>query len=67
MLTLSRELKSKIKDTSETLGLKERDVLEMAVTFYLGRIKKNIELKGELDAWDRLSDEALLSFDQKVK
>lgn len=59
-MIVNKKIKSKLKDASIFLGLKEQDIFERALMFYLYSIKNKIALKKEMEAWDALSDEAFL-------
>ena len=65
-IELSRDTKSKLNKVSSILGVKDKDVVNRAVLFYLDTISKQLELKKEIDTWDKLSDEALLKFDKSI-
>ena len=59
-IMVNRKIKSELKVASRFLGLKEQDIFERALMFYLYSIKNKIALKKEMEAWDVLSDEAFL-------
>ncbi|MEK7673938.1 MAG: hypothetical protein AAB371_01965 [Patescibacteria group bacterium] len=64
---LSTEINQKLKKASAVLGLKKEDILKNAVAFYLNNISSYLGLREELDAWDKLSDEALVHFEKKYE
>lgn len=65
-IELSRDTKSKLNKVSSILGVKDKDVVNKAILFYLDTISKQMELKKELSSWDELSDEALIKFDKLI-
>ena len=65
-IELSRDTKSKLSKVSSILGVKDKDVVNKAILFYLDTISKQMELKKELSSWDELSDEALIKFDKSI-
>ena len=65
-IELSKGLKNKLSKVSLILGVKDNDVVNRAILFYLDTISKQLELKKELSAWDKLSDEALAKFDRLI-
>ena len=65
-VNISRELDLELKNASKTLGFGEDALVERAIAFYLDTIKKQVALKQEFASWDKLSDEALLSFEDKL-
>jgi hypothetical protein len=65
-IELSKDMMKKLSNVSSVLGVKNKDVIGRALLFYLDTISKQLELKKEMIAWDKLSDEALLKFDKLV-
>ena len=63
---LSKETSKKINKASEALGIKEKELVNKAVRFYLDNVGQYADLRRELRAWDALSDEALLNFEKKL-
>ena len=65
-IELSRDMKSKLSKVSSILGVKDKDLVNRAILFYIDTISKQVELKKEISAWDKLSDEALAKFDKLI-
>ena len=65
-IKLSNDMAKKLSNVSSVLGVKNKDVINRALLFYLDTISKQLELKKEMIAWDKLSDEALLKFDKLI-
>lgn len=65
-LTLSQAVNSKVRKVSKAFGIKKEDVLKNAIAFYLDNLSPYLDLKEESKRWDRLSDEALLKFEQSL-
>lgn len=65
-IELSKDMAKKLSNVSSVLGVKNKDVVNRALLFYLDTISKQLELKKEMIAWDKLSDEALLKFDKLI-
>ena len=63
---LSKEIVKKINKVSSILGLRNKDIVNRALLFYLDTISKQLELKKEMLAWDMLSDEALVNLDKLI-
>lgn len=63
---ISREINEKLKDASEKLGFNENEIVERAVLIYLDMIKKQIDLSKEFKDWDKLSDEAIVNFENSL-
>ena len=58
--TINEKTKYDLKVASKIMGLREDDLFQRALTFYLHAMKDKISLKKEFDNWDALSDEAFL-------
>ena len=52
-----------VRNASRTLGVDKSRLIERAVLFYLDSVKKSMNLKQELDAWEKLSDESFSAVD----
>ncbi|MBI2542088.1 hypothetical protein HYV80_05250 [Candidatus Woesearchaeota archaeon] len=65
-IELSRDMKGKLSRVSSILGVKDKDLVNRAILFYIDTISKQVELKKEIFAWDKLSDEALAKFDRLI-
>jgi hypothetical protein len=65
-IELSRDMKSRLSKVSSILGVKDKDLVNRAILFYIDTISKQVELKKEISAWDKLSDEALAKFDKLI-
>ncbi|MBS3096701.1 hypothetical protein J4480_04645 [Candidatus Woesearchaeota archaeon] len=65
-IQLSKDTKNKLNEVSSILGIRDRDVVNRALLFYLDTISKQLELKREMASWDYLSDEALAKFDKLI-
>lgn len=46
------------------MGIKRSELINNAVTIYLDNLDPYLDLKNELAAWDKLSDEALSEVDR---
>lgn len=65
-IELSKDMMKKLSNVSSVLGVKNKDVINRALLYYLDTISKQLELKKEMIEWDKLSDEALLKFDKLI-
>ena len=48
---------------SVEIGTREEQIIQRAISYYLDVIQKQIDLVEEFEAWDALSDEALVNFE----
>lgn len=62
MEILDSKLKRQVKVVSRRLGLNPRDVINRAVSSYLGSMKELTNLQKELRIWDVLSAETLRKY-----
>lgn len=64
---LAKGMREKIEETAHALGMNELEVINHAILFYLDSIEKNVQLRNEFQAWERLSDEAWGNLDKEWK
>lgn len=64
---VSKEIESKLKDTSKLLGVNEQAVVDRAIITYLNSLGREIQLKKESRQWDKMSDEAFLDFESSLE
>lgn len=53
-------------DVSRITGVAEKDLLVHALAYYLQSLKKRMDLKKELDVWEKTSEEDLLKFERSL-
>jgi len=63
---VTKELDDRLVLASESFGFDKKEVVERAVLFYLDAVDKELKLKAEFGAWDELSDEALIKFEEEL-
>ena len=49
------------------MGIGEKELAERAMRFYLASVEREVALQSELDAWERISDEALTNMEQTLR
>ena len=59
---LDKKLQKQVRIASEKLGLNERDMINRAVSAYLGNIKEFTNLQKELRLWDVLSAQTMRKY-----
>ena len=64
-IQVTEEINRKLKNASATLGFNEQKIVERAILFYLDAVSKQ-KLNQEFEAWDKLSDEALVEFESRL-
>ena len=52
---------ARLKQVSQVIGIREENLIQRAVLYYLDAIQKQAELIDEMNAWDSLSDELSLN------
>jgi len=55
MVVLDKQLETRVRRASKKLGLGEREVIQRAVSNYLGEVEDFISLQHELRKWDVLT------------
>jgi len=65
-ITISRKIEKELKITSRQLGLSKEDFLTNAVLYYLQALEVEIELKKELENWEKASSRDLIKFEKKL-
>ncbi len=62
-IEIPKELDKRLTEISKDLGLDKEEVVNRALLLYMDSIQKMLLLKNEMNAWDKLSDEALEKFE----
>ena len=65
-ITIPKKLEKEIRSLSKKLGLSKEDLLLNALLYYLQFLEKKVELKKELEIWERTSDIDLMKFEKKI-
>ena len=65
-INLPKQINSKIKIASKSLGISRDAFAVNAVLFYLQNLKNRIDLKEELRMWDEASNNDLLTFEKSL-
>jgi hypothetical protein len=65
-ITMHKQLEQEMRRASEVMGVSEEELAERAMRFYLASIHQELELEQELQAWDQVSDEALLNMERAM-
>jgi len=65
-VAIPEKLKKTVRGAARNLGVSENDLMTNAILFYLAAVKKNIELKSELQMWDDASATDLAAFEQSL-
>jgi hypothetical protein len=63
-INISNKLKKELKTMSQKLGLSQEDLLLNALLCYFQILKNKIDLKKELEIWEKTSDIDLIKFEQ---
>ena len=62
---IPQDIENKIKQISTKRKMSESSIVTNALKYYLPLIEE--ELEAEFELWDALSDEALISFENKLQ
>ncbi len=62
----SEKIEKEIKEVSEKIGISKEDFLINAVLYYFQILGKKMELKKELEVWEKINDEDFLKFEKSI-
>lgn len=65
-LDIPQKVKKEMKQISTGLGVSTNDFALNAILYYMNRVKDRINLKSEMDAWERAGNEDFLSFEKNL-
>jgi hypothetical protein len=63
-INISDKLKRELKKMSQKLGISQEDLLSEALLYYLQTLKNLIDLRRELEIWEKTSDIDLVKFEK---
>ncbi len=61
-----QKLKKTVRIVARDFGVTENDIMTNAVLFYLAAVKKNMDLKDDLQMWDDASAADLAAFESSL-
>jgi hypothetical protein len=65
-INIPSKIEKDIKRISEKLGIDQRDFLINAILYYFQIMEKEIELKNEFEAWEKVSDKDFIKFEKTL-
>lgn len=65
-IEISKDTSRKVDVASKSLGIRKKDLIDRALLIYLDMVQKEIELRKEFEAWEKLSDEDLINFEKSL-
>lgn len=65
-ITISKKIENELKSASQRLGLSREDLLLNAILYYFQALERKIELKKELEIWEKISDIDLIKFERNI-
>jgi hypothetical protein len=65
-IIIPKKIEKELKTISRKLGLSREYFLLTAVLYYLQVLEKKMELKKELETWERTSDIDLAKFEKNI-
>lgn len=65
-VVIPKKIEKDLKIASRRLGLSKEDFLTNAVLYYLQVMKKKMELKKELNIWEKVSAADFTEFERKI-
>ncbi|MBI4993656.1 hypothetical protein HZC33_01720 [Candidatus Wolfebacteria bacterium] len=65
-ITIPIKIEKELKLASQNLGFSKEELLTNAILYYLQILEKKIELKNELNQWEKISNIDLIKFEQEI-
>jgi len=65
-ITIPKKLIKEVNKMAQDFGISNEDFLVSAILYYLKNLKEKAELKRELEAWEKVSDQDLLKFEKNI-
>ncbi len=65
-IEITKEVDTKLKKISSVSGLDRKKIVTKAIDYYLLVLDQELKLKNEFGSLDKLSDEALLNFEENL-
>ncbi len=65
-ITIPKKFEKEIRKISKKMGISKEDFLINALLYYLQALEKKIELKKELEAWEKASNKDFLKFEKSI-
>jgi hypothetical protein len=65
-IEMTKEADEKLKEISSISGIDRKKIVIKAIDYYLLVLDQELKLKKEFDSLDKLSDEALLNFEDNL-
>lgn len=65
-IQIREQLQGDLKKASQVMGVREREIVDRALLFYLKSIRDHGNPEKEFQAWDVLSDEALTRMERRL-
>lgn len=66
IITIPKKIEKEIREISEKIGISKEDFLINAVLYYFQTLEKKMELKKELEVWEKVSNEDFLKFEKSI-
>lgn len=63
---IPKKIENELKSASQKLGLSREDFLLNAILYYLQVLERKVELKKELEIWEKTSDIDLIKFERNI-
>lgn len=63
---ISKDMLKNIEKASKELDLEEKELILRAIKLYLYNLKSYIDLKEELEAWEKTGMEDLVNFERQI-
>ena len=65
-INIPKDVEKELESASRKLGVSKEDILLNALLYYLQILERRLELKKELEIWERTSEIDLIKFEQNI-
>ncbi|MBU4298588.1 hypothetical protein KJ636_00910 [Patescibacteria group bacterium] len=65
-ITIPKKIEKELISVSKEVGLSREDLLLNAILYYFQVLGKRMELKKELEIWEKTSEIDLMKFEKKI-
>ena len=65
-IEIPKEVSKNMEKASQELGLDKKELIARAITLYLHSIQEHIDLKYEIEAWEKAGIEDSINFEKQV-
>lgn len=65
-MEISKEVDKELEMASELIGIEKKELVNQALKLYLDNLRKMLELRKEMKAWEELGYQSLITSENKL-